>query len=178
MKRRTIKTEGGEPEIPITPMLDMSFQLLLFLIPFFKPAPIEGQMELNLPAAGEAKAQTPEQVDTKAQSDTDIELPSDITVVISTGKEGPGVGIISRIIIQKREKEIQIPNDDSKWETILFEELKKLRNDKDVSNLDDIQIQAERRLKYDFIVRVMDACTRSGFKRVGFKPPPDLGAGN
>jgi biopolymer transport protein ExbD len=37
-----------EPDLPITPMLDMSFQLLAFFIMTFKPAPTEGQIALSL----------------------------------------------------------------------------------------------------------------------------------
>jgi biopolymer transport protein ExbD len=102
-------------------------------------------------------------------------MPSGITVVVSTGKNGPSMGIVGSVVIQTREREIVIRNDGTCWEANLYDELKKLRNDIMVGDSDDIQIQAERRLKYDFVVRVMDACTRSGFKRVGFKSPPDLG---
>jgi biopolymer transport protein ExbD len=38
-----------EPDLPITPMLDMSFQLLAFFIMTFRPAPTEGQIALTLP---------------------------------------------------------------------------------------------------------------------------------
>jgi biopolymer transport protein ExbD len=38
-----------EPDLPITPMLDMAFQLLAFFIITFKPAPTEGQLALALP---------------------------------------------------------------------------------------------------------------------------------
>lgn len=42
-------TDFVEPDLPITPMLDMSFQLLAFFIMTFKPAPTEGQIALTLP---------------------------------------------------------------------------------------------------------------------------------
>jgi biopolymer transport protein ExbD len=42
-------TDFVEPDLPITPMLDMSFQLLAFFIMTFKPAPTEGQLMLALP---------------------------------------------------------------------------------------------------------------------------------
>ena len=35
--------------VPIVPMLDMSFQLLSFFILTFRPMPQEGQLSINLP---------------------------------------------------------------------------------------------------------------------------------
>jgi biopolymer transport protein ExbD len=53
MRRRKKPTEHVEPDLPITPMLDMSFQLLAFFIMTFKPAPTEGQIAMSLPPAEE-----------------------------------------------------------------------------------------------------------------------------
>ncbi|MBN9120223.1 MAG: biopolymer transporter ExbD [Planctomycetes bacterium] len=47
--RKRQGTDFVEPDLPITPMLDMSFQLLAFFIMTFKPAPTEGQIALTLP---------------------------------------------------------------------------------------------------------------------------------
>src|ERR1700733_5409431 len=38
-----------EPDLPITPMLDMSFQLMAFFIITFRPQPTEAQIMLALP---------------------------------------------------------------------------------------------------------------------------------
>ena len=46
---RRQETDHVQPDLPITPMLDMSFQLLAFFIMTFKPAPTEGQIALTLP---------------------------------------------------------------------------------------------------------------------------------
>ena len=48
-KRKRQGTDYVDPDLPITPMLDMSFQLLAFFIMTFKPAPTEGQIALTLP---------------------------------------------------------------------------------------------------------------------------------
>jgi biopolymer transport protein ExbD len=42
-------TDRVEPNLPVTPMLDMSFQLLAFFLITFKPSPMEGQLALALP---------------------------------------------------------------------------------------------------------------------------------
>ena len=44
--------EDTGPELPITPMLDMAFQLLTFFIMTYRPSALEGHMDLTLPAAG------------------------------------------------------------------------------------------------------------------------------
>ena len=46
------KKPGADSKItlPITPMLDMTFQLLFFFIINFHPADLEGQMDMALPS--------------------------------------------------------------------------------------------------------------------------------
>src|SRR5208337_3991289 len=54
---RMARQRSADPEIeiqlPITPMLDMTFQLLIFFILTFRPANLgEGKLDFSLPAAG------------------------------------------------------------------------------------------------------------------------------
>jgi Biopolymer transport protein ExbD/TolR len=48
-RHRGQSTDFVEADLPITPMLDMSFQLLAFFIMTFKPSPTEGQIAMSLP---------------------------------------------------------------------------------------------------------------------------------
>lgn len=48
-RRRRKKRLGNEVELNLAAMLDMAFQLLTFFILTFRPAPIEGQVNLRLP---------------------------------------------------------------------------------------------------------------------------------
>jgi hypothetical protein len=48
-RRHRVGTEQVEADLPITPMLDMSFQLLAFFIMTFKSTPTEGQIAMTLP---------------------------------------------------------------------------------------------------------------------------------
>ena len=48
-KHKKHEAEPVEPDLPITPMLDMSFQLMAFFIFTFRPAPTEGQLAMALP---------------------------------------------------------------------------------------------------------------------------------
>ncbi|HEV3439880.1 MAG TPA: biopolymer transporter ExbD [Gemmata sp.] len=56
MARHHMVTDQVEADLPITPMLDMSFQLLAFFIMTFHPAPTEGQIAMTLPPATEGGA--------------------------------------------------------------------------------------------------------------------------
>ena len=55
-RRRRKKNE--EVELNLAAMLDMAFQLLTFFILTFKPAPVEGQIELKMPPPQPVTAKT------------------------------------------------------------------------------------------------------------------------
>ncbi|MBA4063930.1 MAG: hypothetical protein C0501_09500 [Isosphaera sp.] len=62
MSRRKRKADDDvQPDLPITPMLDMSFQLLAFFIMTFNPTPTEGQIRMALPPPdmGDSRSSTP-----------------------------------------------------------------------------------------------------------------------
>lgn len=150
--------------LPITPMLDMSFQLLsFFIITFRSPSAAEGQMDMFLPAAGVAKAKSAEQVNPLDVSDKELEQQADVTVKIDSES-----GVIDKLTIVEKEGQKVIADNNIKD---LKDELKKLHATLGQAN---IKIESERRLKYVFLVQVMDACLQAGFKSVGFAPPPDL----
>jgi biopolymer transport protein ExbD len=50
MHRHRQQTDNVEPDLPITPMLDMTFQLLAFFVFTFKPQKAEAQIAFSLPS--------------------------------------------------------------------------------------------------------------------------------
>jgi len=151
-------------DLPITPMLDLAFQVLLFFILTYHPSQLEGQMEMTLPDAAKAQAANPK--DAKDSMPGDLELPAEITVVVKTQHDGTHDGGISQITVQ----EPAGPKDVS--------DLKELRKylsgiRKGLTNQDDIKLQADSSLRYAYVMEVMDTCTRAGFRNVGFGPPAD-----
>jgi biopolymer transport protein ExbD len=169
MRRRELKSGTGiEVELPIVPFLDMTFQILFFFIMNYHPSALEGQLDLSLPAAGEAKAQAMEDVDVNKLPDNEIELKSEVTVIIRTPHDNINDGTISQIVIAGDQGEFTVPNVEG-----LERYLKTIQ--KDLTNKTDIKIQADSRLKYYFVVQIMDACVKAGYPNVGFAPPPDLG---
>ena len=48
-RERHNSDEYVEPNLPITPMLDMAFQLLAFFVTTYNPGPVEAMLPLSLP---------------------------------------------------------------------------------------------------------------------------------
>jgi len=169
---------GVEVELPVTPMLDMTFQLLFFFIVTFNVQSLEGQLDFTLPGTNDYKARDQAQVNEKKMGE-DIELPSDLTVEIRRHEAGGGGGSNVKLIVRDTADTGHIipdppaPVDGKTVVTqgnMLTDHLVKAR--KDLKNKDEIRIVAEAQIKYDTVVEVTDACIKAGFLRVGFGPPP------
>jgi biopolymer transport protein ExbD len=167
--RRSRGEPGPEVELPITPMLDMAFQLLTFFIFTYHPSALEVQMEMRLPAVGEAKAQEMKDVDPAKLSDTEIEEPSQVTVMAKTQLDGVNDGALSQLIVDGLTKK----NLSTLAE--LEAHLRDLKGDGQLNNKESIRIQADSALKWSHVIEVMDVCKRAGFTNIGFSPPPNLG---
>jgi len=164
LHQRSKGTAPVEVTLPITPMLDMSFQLLFYFVMTFQAAnALEGQLDMYLPKAGTPQAKKPEQVDLTKDSDADLEQQADVSVVVSSQR-----GDIEGLNIVEKAKNTAIPDLKA-----LKPALIKIRSELGESQT-NIKIVADSRLKYDRLVRVMDACLGAGFRSVGFAPPPDL----
>jgi biopolymer transport protein ExbD len=162
------KTEAGpEPNLPVTPMLDMAFQLLAFFVMTYHPSDLEGQMELSLPSEAVSQAQDKEDVkqDAPVDKDQELKLAANITVVVRTQRDNVNTGLISGIALQDDSGTSAVDTLDK-----LREELKARRAN--VENKENIKIQADSKLKWEEVISVMDACQQAGFKNISFVPPP------
>jgi biopolymer transport protein ExbD len=163
-RKREVSPVGFE--LPITPMLDFTFQLLFFFMLYYNPSNLEGQMDMSLPAPAEAQA--PANTTPTEMNQNDVpELPADLTVVLKTQNDGTNNGIISQISVKDRSGETTVPNLEA-----LRKHLEEARQG--LSNKEDITIEPDSRLKWFAVVQVMDVCKKAGF-RIGFGAPPDLG---
>jgi biopolymer transport protein ExbD len=167
MSRGKGEGSGVEPALPITPMLDMAFQLLAFFIFAYHPSDLEGQMDFTLPSETSPGATNRPDVipDSRPEGDR-IDLPSNLTVMVRTQQDGIHNGIISALSVQNDSGTEQVDNLEQ-----LKKHLEKLRTT--VEHKDAIKIQADGKLKWDGVVQVMDACHAAGFQNISFVPPPD-----
>ena len=168
--RRSHEADSTEVSLPITPMLDMAFQLLTFFIFTYHPSALEGQMDLNLPSEAQPMARSAEDVKPESAADKNetLELPTDLTVVIRTQRGGGNDGEISALTVQDQAGPTEVPDLKA-----LEGHLKKARET--VTNKQAIKVQGDSKLKVVAVIEVMDVCRKAGFRNVGFVAPEDFG---
>src|SRR6476620_948957 len=109
MARHHHRDKGDPPvevTLPITPMLDMSFQLLAFFVMTFQAAnALEGQLDMYLPKAGNPQAKRPDEVDLSKDSDADLEQQADLAVVVSSQR-----GDVESLAIREKTKSTPVEN--------------------------------------------------------------------
>ncbi len=173
MSRRKGKEPPTEVTLPITPMLDMSFQLLFFFISTFKlPTGMEGSMDLNLPSEATAKAPKPEDVDpSKPSEDKPPDLQAEITISVQTQAQGADADGISNINIEETAGKTSVPPPYSKDLHELSDKLAETHQAADSKM--SVKIQGDAGLKWRGVVKVMDACRKAGFDNISFGQPPD-----
>ena len=148
------KRKREEVEIPITPMLDMAFQLLTFFVLTFKPAPTEVQFVMNLlpaqPATRMDAAARPE----SAASD---ELPAGLRTLPTILRAGAG-GTLGRVTLGER---------DIQGMDALQQELELILKDPTLP-FDQALIKVDPDLKYSELMQVIDVFSRLKVTKISF----------
>ncbi len=158
-------------QLPITPMLDMTFQLLFFFIINFNPADQEGLMDMALPSEDIKQAKNQKDVKQEAAADKDpLEFPSDLTVKVRTQLDGVNDGEISALSVRNLEGKEDPVEGGLAWLKTMLEGKRQ-----EMTNKDNIKVQGDSKLKVRSLMKVMDACRKAGFKNVSMVPPEDFG---
>ena len=167
------KKPGNESEVtlPITPMLDMTFQLLFFFIINFHPADLEGQMDMALPSEEVKAAHKDKEVDPKKAPEKDAtpEFPSDLTVKVRTQQDENAQGGISAIFVRDIGGKEELVNGLDGLKQYLQEKRATL------TNKEAIKVLGDSKLRVKHVLRVMDVCRQAGFQNISFVPPEDFG---
>jgi len=170
--------------LPITPMLDMTFQLLFFFIMNFNPRPQEGVIDMALPVEQEKVGEKAEPKG--ADLEKDPELKSDVTIMVRTQLNAESMGSISALSIRNNEgkeeaisaREAPAENEKaSERERKLLDALKDdlTKRRETLTNKDAIKIQGDGSLKVHSVMKVVDVCRKVGFKNTSFVQPEDFG---
>jgi biopolymer transport protein ExbD len=155
-KRQRREERPVDVTLPITPMLDMSFQLLSFFILTFHPMPTEGQLSLNLPkidASEKAEKDPTEITDEKKDEYTITVISNSSGEVALLALKGP-TGDMGNIK--------NMPE--------LLDRLQKLPKPQGKAELISIMIEASNDLTYAKLIEVMDLCKKAGYDTVNLMP--------
>jgi len=185
-RRRGGDGEAGEVPLPITPMLDVAFQLLAFFIMTYNPSDLEGQLDLGLPSDAEKAAHKKEDVNPQAKTDKDPEpeFPSDLTISVRALQGGDFAGNISSIFVRNiagaetpikglRRTIVKSGKVEDQDDQDLLEGLGAYLTEakKTVTNKEAVKIQADGSLRIKKVLKIMDVCRKNGFAKISFVPP-------
>ena len=149
MSRKKKKRMGHESvELNLAAMLDMAFQLLAFFILTFKPAPVEGQINLRLPPP-QAITKVPDGQAAGADDKNPNAIQGLNSLVISVFSTAGG-----------RISTMAIGEGNVQGMTALENRLKAVLGPESGATFDQVIIQVSSRLKYDELMKVVDVCTR------------------
>lgn len=153
-------------EVAITPMLDMTFQLLFFFLLNYHPSALEGQMSMALPPEKqEAQAAKVEDVN-QANDAPDDTLQADLTVQVKAPNSG---GPPYMLVGREGPQEVKSLED-------LLAKLKEAKAGGDLKNANDITIKPDSKIDWASVLKVVDVCSKADF-HVGFGAPPDRAVG-
>jgi biopolymer transport protein ExbD len=150
----------------------MAFQLLTFFIFTYHPSDLEGQMEMAMPGGGQYKAQDQKDVNPDSMSDPEVDAKASVTIRVKTQKSDEGGSIQFPIEIEGLSKDTASSLKDLESKLALMRGTDKGEK-VEGGGADSVKIEGDKRLKWAFVVDVMDACKRAGYNSIGFGPPPD-----
>jgi biopolymer transport protein ExbD len=157
------RSRPNEVELPITPMLDMAFQLLTFFILTYQPAPTEGQFAMNLLPAAPAldmNAPAPSEAPTGP-----TDLPAAVRTLTTTLRAAPGGGLAA---IQIGENEAMTDLD------ALRAKAAEIFGNKELP-FEQVLIEVDPRLKYAELMKVIDIFAGLNVTKISFAELADRG---
>ncbi|MEZ6139497.1 MAG: biopolymer transporter ExbD [Zavarzinella sp.] len=157
MSRKRKHEKPIELTLPITPFLDMAFQLMFFFVSTFNPRPVEGQIPIQMPKLD------------VSESSTSVQPPSDIlneeyTISITSGDGNPGTVSFSGGTLAKETMDGADPIKG------LNDRLSKITKPTSKDAKVTITIEADDILRVAHLMNFMDVCKQNGFESIGFAP--------
>lgn len=154
-KRRHLD-DPVQPDLPITPMLDMSFQLMAFFIFTFRPAPTEGQIAMALPKSEGGGQGMPSITDDKPQ----------VFVVRVEAAENGTIGKMSLIEKDSGDtRPLDLGADLKKYQAELQTRYNALKGSKG-----KLTLEIGDKLLHEYVVALLDVGIRVGFTDIAPVP--------
>lgn len=153
MRRRHRKQrDQGSVEMNLAAMLDMAFQLLTFFILTFRPAPMEGQLALNLPPPVQHLPAEPPQV---AQRGLERNLP-EAAETLHLQVVADSAGGVKEVSI---EKSAIIPGPLAAGSLLTLEQKLQIIFGTEHIPYDRVQVAVDGQLHYGELMKIIDVCS-------------------
>ena len=152
MRRKRPRVPPVEPDLPITPMLDMSFQLMAFFLLTFRPMPLEAQIALALPKEEGGPSQVAQSIDPTADEELIVQV------------YAADNGSIAEITAAPRTGSFSLGQDTSALFKYLHDKAKAARLEKKPPA--KLRLEIAERLNYQYVVKLIDEARRAGFDRI------------
>jgi biopolymer transport protein ExbD len=153
MRRRHRKQrDQGSVEMNLAAMLDMAFQLLTFFILTFRPAPMEGQLALNLPPPIQ---HMPVEAPHVAQQGLERNLP-DTAETLHLQVVADPTGGVKEVAI---EKSAIIPGPLAARNLLSLEQRLQIIFGAQHIPYDRVQIEVDGQLHYGELMKIIDVCS-------------------
>lgn len=150
-QRRRRRRDQGSVEMNLAAMLDMAFQLLTFFILTFRPAPIEGQLALNLPPPVPQTNIQPQEKFGDGIGDVLAMDTLHLNVVANERGDVSELKVETNSIIEGRLDEANIQRLDRKLQSLFSLQQ---------TPFDRVQIAVDGRLRYGELMKIIDVCHR------------------
>jgi biopolymer transport protein ExbD len=162
LSHRKKRKPDEEVTIPITPMLDMAFQLLTFFILTYRPAPSEGQFSMNLlPSSPATDFRAAATAEATAPNDS---VPAALRTLPTVLRAGAG-GQLGRVTLGEQ---------DIQGMAALKKELNTILKDPTLP-FDQALIKVDPNLRYAELMQVIDVFSSLKVTKISFQ---ELGAGD
>jgi biopolymer transport protein ExbD len=142
------------PDLPVTPMLDVSFQLLAFFVLTFRPAPAEAQLPVPYPKEGHGDLTVPF---------PDEETPATLVVTVEAG---PG-GIVGNMTIRE---ETGPPAEALGASLDRLSAVLRARRAAMGGRPSQVKLEVAEGVRHEAVVRLLDVGTAAGFADVAAVP--------
>jgi biopolymer transport protein ExbD len=184
-------SQGVQLSLIVTPMLDMSFQILAFFIMTYHPSALEAHIPGNLApenVAKKGKDNKPSDPSTSIpEEDLKPELDEALTVRVKAIGKGQEIGhyvegFPSQFFVRhSTDTQDQLIAEVSSTVTVkqALEKLEAKLTDmlaKKAASKANLKLVADNDLRQQFVIRTHDICKKVGFVNVHFVPPPILKA--
>jgi biopolymer transport protein ExbD len=172
-KHRNPGAPGVNLGLIITPMLDMSFQILAFFIMTYHPSALEGHIAGSLaagPVVGQLR-EPPAAVEPVPPLD---DLGDVHTVIVKSSGVAPGRPDQVLLTSQTDPVPLQVADANVNWDTArrdLARQLQTLRKNAGDARA-DVRIEADAELRHEFVLEVYDVCKQAGYRGIRFVAPP------